>query len=203
MNGRTGGKTNIGRDHNQNVRFHTKNAIELAEYLLPHYSVLGGEINILDACAGDGVLGNAINIELKKHIGIDANVSFIDELYGHDVFDENGEYDLIICNPPWAIKQSLPIYNHLLSLLSQDGILIFIINNVFVYQGSDRAESLKYQKYYFLPRWTFKPAGRPLLDCGVMVYHENGQVPEDAAQLRPYIPLTRVNERIFLNESIR
>ena len=68
--------------------------------------------------------------------------------------NEREKFDVIICNPPWKLNVALPIYKHLEKLLAPNGVLIFIINNVFCYQGSDRAEELDYQKYYFLPRWT-------------------------------------------------
>lgn len=205
MSGRTGGRMNSERDHEQNIGFHPQNAKELAEYLLPHYAGKD-KAKILDACSGSvGVLGNAIK-ESLIHISKKAKYKLfnkkqkailldcIDKEEGRDILEHSQKkYDLIICNPPWKLTESLPIYNHLLDLLEPDGVLIFVINNVFVYQGSDRAEILQYQKYYFLPRWVFKPSGRPLLDCGVMVFHKNGIVPGSAANLRPYIPLKRVD----------
>lgn len=202
MAGRTGGKTNMDRDHEQNIGFHPQNASELAEYLLPHYERIArdaGDFNILDACSGAGALGSAFSEAAGRcdPEGITkVCLESVDEIHGQDIFEERGEYDLICCNPPWALKKALPIYNHLLSLLSPSGVLMFIVNCVFAYQGSDRAEQLKYQKFYFLPRWTFKPSGRPLLDCGVMVYHADSFVPRTAAVLRPYVPLKRVDTRL-------
>lgn len=197
MNGRTGGITNNNRDHEQNVGFHPQNAKELAEYLLPHYEHIQSPVEILDACSGrDGVLGKAFNDALIGHG--ERRLRLLDsEFTGEDVLGHaERKYDIILCNPPWALKKSLPIYNHLLTLLSSRGVLIFVVNLVYCYQGSDRAEVLQYQKHYFLPRWTFKPSGRPLLDCGVMVYHADGNVPKIAAELRPYIPLKRVDTRL-------
>jgi hypothetical protein len=37
----------------------------------------------------------------------------------------------------------------------------------------------------------FKPSGRPLLDCGVMVYHANGILSKEAVCLVPYVPIDR------------
>jgi hypothetical protein len=185
---RTGGKATKERDHEQNIFFHEQNANEIAEYLYPHYKSFKKCV-ILDACSGLGVLGNAFSKRTGKTM-----VFFYDKKDGADILKAAGEYDLIVCNPPWRLSEALPIYEHLLNLLSPNGILFFIINNVFCYQGSDRAEKLCFQKYYFLPRWTFKPAGRPLLDCGIMVYHKNGIIPQEAANLRPYIPLKKVEK---------
>lgn len=192
--GRTGGKTSEDRDGAQDVFFHEQNAIELAEYLLPHYWHRENTPPfILDACSGSGILGNAVKKVLEK-VNYSPVLFSAEIKNGWDVMktNEREKFDVIICNPPWKLSVALPIYRHLEKLLAPNGVLIFIINNVFCYQGSDRAEELDYQKYYFLPRWTFKPAGRPLLDCGVMVKHENGCMGETAANLRPYIPLKRV-----------
>ena len=194
MNGRTGGKTNSERDGSQDVAFHPDNARELAQYLLPHYDrQKDAWPAVLDACSGDGVLGAAFSRELKA-LGYKPVLFEAEKKNGFDVMDlpAGEKFDVIVCNPPWALEQALPIYHHLENLLTKDGVMFFIINNVFCYQGSDRAECLSYQKYYFLPRWTFKPAGRPLLDCGVMVNHKNGDMTREAAALRPYVKLNRV-----------
>lgn len=178
MSGRTGGKTNPERDHEQNVSFHPQNAAELADYLLPHYSRIKQDSpKILDACSGEGFLGRALLEQVEKFSN-EPILNSIDSLYGQDIMQETEQYDLIICNPPWSLKKSLPIFNHLYSLLAPGGVMLFVINLVFCYQGSDRAEVLNYQKYYFLPRWTFKSSGRPLLDCGVMVCHQDWKVPK-------------------------
>jgi hypothetical protein len=188
MNNRPGGKT-TKREVSENVEFYPDNAFELMHYLRPHFTMLfmsrPYRLKVLDACSGSGNLGN------KFEEIFSSKVDYAEIQNGVNVHDIEEKYDVIICNPPWSLKISLPIYWKLVDLLRPDGILIFIINNVFCYQGSERASELKYQKYYFLPRWTFKHTGRPLLDCGVMVYHKDGIVPDNAARLRPYIPLER------------
>lgn len=185
---KTGGTRTRNHEVNENVEFPFEYAKQMAEYLRPHYSHLPKYMNILDACSGGGNLGQSF---LSHSNGIVCY--YVDKFNGQDIHEiDDGKYELIVCNPPWSIKTALPIYNKLLTLLSYNGILFFIINNVFCYQGSSRAEILKYQKYYFLPRWVFKPSGRPLLDCGVMVYHKNNIIPRDAVLLPPYIPLKRM-----------
>jgi hypothetical protein len=192
MNGRTGGITNNDRDHEQNIFIHPENAKEIVEYLSPHYKYISGEI--LDACAGYGTLGQAF-LNSVCSSSRSWNLDLIEKANGQDILEHKGKkYDIIICNPPWKLKIALPIYNHLLTLLSDNGVLFLLINNVFVYQGADRAKELLYQKYYFLPRYVFKPAGRPLLDCGIMVYHANNKIPYEASLLRPFIPLTRISK---------
>lgn len=185
---RAGGSRN--RDHviDENIEFPLDYADQMAKYLLPHYSNLLVTMKVLDACSGSGNLGSSFLKYSAGHVCF-----YVDEFNGQDILQlDNEKFDLIICNPPWSLKIALKIYNKLLTLLSDDGILFFVINNVFCYQGSSRAEILKFQKYYFLPRWIFKPSGRPLLDCGVMVYHANGQIPKEAADLAPYIPLIKI-----------
>lgn len=192
--GRTGGKTSEDRDGAQDVFFHEQNAMEMAQYLWPHcWQPDNNFPYLLDACSGSGALGKAFKGVMETR-GSKPVLYSAEIKNGWDVMktNEREKFDVIICNPPWKLNVALPIYKHLEKLLAPNGVLIFIINNVFCYQGSDRAEELDYQKYYFLPRWTFKPAGRPLLDCGVMVKHENGSMDETAANLRPYIPLKRV-----------
>lgn len=203
MNGRTGGKTNSGRDGAQDVCFHPDNARELARYLLPHYNRQKDDYPVvLDACSGNGVLGRAFSDELER-LGCKPTVIEAEKKAGVDVLNipVSKKFDVIVCNPPWSLDQALPIFQHLETLLAADGVLFFVINNVFCYQGSDRAETLDYQKFYFLPRWTFKPAGRPLLDCGVMVKHEGGNMTREAAKLVPYIKLKRVTDKIHGNKN--
>ena len=193
MANRSGGIKNI-REVNETVYFHPENAKEMFNYLSPHLSGFcdckdcSTHINILDACSGTGILGKALGSLFNG-----ASINFVDINQNKNIFDVKEKYDFIVCNPPWSLKISLPIYWHLINnCLKKHGILFFIINNVFCYQGSDRAETLKYQKYYFLPRWTFKHANRPLLDCGVMVCYKDPElIPFDASELTPYIPLTR------------
>lgn len=207
MKGRQGGGKTTERKVNNDVEFHPVNAYEMMNYLFPHVEDIAGsnrKIRILDACSGTGNLGNATvkvvkeTIEEMEKLFEDVNMDKteieleqVDIKHGRDVLELEGKYDIIVCNPPWDLKTSLPIYWHIVNNLMDKSrsTLFFIINNVFCYQGSERAESLQYQKYYFLPRWTFKHTGRPLLDCGVMVCERGKQFNDN--QIRPYIPLTR------------
>lgn len=196
------------RDHvpNDTVYFPAGYARQMVNYLEPHLYNIPLDGKILDACSGSGVLGKAFfdlltkwDQEYNEEFGYESTpptLTLAEKSYGLDVFHlspeiEDHKFDLIVSNPPRSLSVALPIYWHLVSLLADDGVLFFIINNVFCYQGSKRAETLKYQKYYFLPRWIFKPSGRKLLDCGVMVYHADGKVPDDAVALRPYIEIEK------------
>lgn len=138
------------------------------------------EIRVLDACANDGVLGRALAGKIPGAVLTlqdikTAGISFLDESFGIRKFD------YIVCNPPWKEQIAKPIYHRCLELLSPSGVLFFVINNVFMYQGRDRAVAIRCHKYYFLPRYIFKKSGRSLLDCGVAVHH-NGvtQMPVDS-----------------------
>jgi len=188
MGRRTGGiaiqgKTGVVRDND--VSFTLPVAQVVVDYLQPHYKKIYSP-TILDACANDGVLGYSIynNCEYSQLELQDIKVT------GQKVQDTDfggRVWDIIICNPPWTpVEEPLEIYNKLVSLLEKGGVLFFVINNVFCYQGWKRAVELKFQKYYFLPRYVFKASGKPLLDCGIMVYH-NGRMPMKAARLRPFI----------------
>ena len=208
-----GGKTTVDRDHEQRVYTHPEHAREILEYLTPHLLVqridFGDKVKTLDACCGAGAFGMACrevlynaSHRLATHvtfldvdpdiIACDASVGSIVKGSVHDLTVAT-QFDVIVCNPPWRLSEALPIYEKLLTLLAPNGVLFFLINNVFCYQNSARGEQLKFQKYYFLPRWVFKHAGRPLLDCGVLVYHNNNRVPAGAARLSPYIPITRIS----------
>lgn len=194
MNRRMGGGKTTKREVSEDVEFLYANAEELFTYLQPHTQYLSSintddnPIRVLDACCGEEKnLGRAI-----ASVNGFTDVTYIDIKNGHNIFDVNDKFDVIVCNPPWNLKTSLPVYKHLINnCMADDGILFFVINIVFCYQGSDRAEELKYQKFYFFPRWVFKHTGRPLLDCGVMVYDKSGVLHQKAGQLTPYIPLRR------------
>lgn len=196
---RTGGKAlpgfRIATDND--VYFVKEEADIIFNYLLPHYENINNPV-VLDACCNDGVLGKSFEkiIDCKKVEYQDIkkdNKSILN-------FFPNYKYDIILCNPPWTpVKVPLEIYNHLELLLSDIGILVFVINNVFCYQGWERASKLKYQKYYFLPRFVFKWSSRPLLDCGIMVYHKNNIIPVGASILRPYIDIPPFIDTNFIN----
>ena len=155
-------------------------------YLKPHYSGTQNPL-ILDACSGkDFVLGYAIKKKIKncylKCFDILINNCKIQD------FNFAEKFDIIVCNPPWTpVTEAFEIYLKLKSILTENGVLIFIINNSFCYQGISRAYCLDYQKYYFLHRSAFADSGKKLLDCGVLVFHNNGFVPVVAANLKPFI----------------
>jgi len=167
-------------------------ATEIAQYLKPHYEHLKKGV-ILDACAGAVTLGNTFFNELPKSFLLtyqDIKIS------GKSILDfsPDEKYNIIVCNPPWhPVTLALQIWHKLYSLLADGGVMFYIINNTFCYQGAARAVNLNYQKFYFLPRFVYKSAGRPLLDCGVMVTHR-ASLPAQAAQLRPFIPVSRLQE---------
>jgi hypothetical protein len=161
------------------IFFHPFVAKKLIENLSVHFN---NPKKVLDACCGDGALGIAI-----EHC-VGSKVDYVD-INNRPQFEKaivcdilnwkpQYKYDLIVCNPPWIpVKAPLRIYWHLVSLLNEHGVLIYIINNTFCYQGAERGRTLRYQKHYELPRYTFMSAGIGLVDCGVMVYHKNNIVP--------------------------
>jgi hypothetical protein len=171
------------------VYFFPEVADQIFDYLAPHYWHFLNPV-VLDECSNDGVLGKAI----KNHSSDSAKIKF------HDIKKDGKcattkkwktKFDIIVCNPPWKEGLAKSIYFHLINQLSDNGVLLFIINNVFMYQGWKRARELKCQKFYFLPRFVFKKSGKPLLDCGVAVYHKNPiQVPDKAWSLPCYIDLS-------------
>ncbi len=146
---------------------------------------------ILDACAGpDGVLGKT----LAKHCKTE-EVWLQDIKYnGKSIlnYKPDMKYDLIICNPPFVpVELAEDIFHHLYSLLDDDGIMFFVINLTFFYQGWERAKKLIYQKIYFLPRYVFAWMNRPLLDVGVAVTHKNKIMPKQAIQNNCYIHIPK------------
>lgn len=192
------GKRNVVQEND--VYFNKPVSDFMIEYLNPHFSEKisnGNDLKILDACANDGVLGLSLSDYYGKQ-GICPSITLQDiKKTGQSItkYYPNGghRFDVIVCNPPW-VPSSLAeeIYHHLYkNLLKDDGVLIFIINSTFCYQGIDRAKELTFQKYYFLPRYTFKSVGRPLLDAGVMICHKNCVVPKKAQALDCFIPIDR------------
>lgn len=161
---------------------------KIFEYLAPHFEKIDKSPLILDACCGSGVLGNSLN----KILDCQASL-YLEDIKKSEFsildFNPGFAFDIIVCNPPWhPVKECEKIYHHLIdNLLYKSGILIFIIDNTFCYQGQERARSLKYQKFYFLPRYTFQWSGKPLLDPGIMIYHKNNIMPMEAALLKPFI----------------
>lgn len=182
--GRSGGVA-TGETHDQNVYFIPEVAEIMFDYLKPHYADYKCPL-ILDACCGSGVLGKS----LSKILNGKCKTTYHDiNMNGQSILEykTHWKFDIIVCNPPWApVSTAEKIYHFLISMLSDAGVLFFIINNTFMYQGWERAVELQCSRYYFLPRYVFKWSGRPLLDCGAMVYHKS-QVPDNAIPLSCYI----------------
>lgn len=201
MGKRTGGRQKISKKEND-IYLNSINALEIFEYLKPHIIQFDNYPDILDACCNDGVLGRAVSKVLNNK----CCVEFQDiKFKGESILDYEPykKFDIIVCNPAW-IPVTLPflIYEKLLKLLKDNGVLFFLINNTFVYQGRDRAVNLRFHKYYFLPRYAFLSAGKPLLDCGIMVYHKS-EIPIEAFYLRPFIDLTKVRRGSQINDFFR
>ena len=185
------GKRNIIQDND--VFFNKPVAEFILNYIKPHLPKRNN-LKILDECANDGVLGQTLKTICSK----ENTISTLDirdiKINGESALDHTPDYkyDIIIANPPW-VPVTLPesIYHHLYSLLAENGVMIYIINSTFVYQGIKRAEQLNFQKYYFLPRYTFKSVNRPLLDCGVMLCHKNNTISNNAINLNCFIPIDK------------
>jgi 2-polyprenyl-3-methyl-5-hydroxy-6-metoxy-1,4-benzoquinol methylase len=144
-----GGGSNIEKPPENDIYIHPKHAQEIVKYLSPHFPIRL-HYNVLDACCGHGVLGDAIKDYYSRKINSDVSITYQDiKINGKSILDEKYDklFDIIICNPPW-VPVDLPeaIYHYLIGLLNTGGVLIFIINNTFVYQGIDRAILLDYQK---------------------------------------------------------
>lgn len=202
MGKRNGGISKEGKRNNiqeNDVFFDPITAKIISYNLSAHFIEISTEKNnlkILDACANNGVLGDSVYYYAKIGNPDQPDIYYQDIKYdieqtmtcenmiGGNILDYKPDikFDIIICNPPW-VPVELPeaIFHHLLTLLTDDGILFFVVNLPFFYQGKDRAKKLKFQKLYFLPRYIFKHMGRSLLDCGISVTHKDGHVPASAA----------------------
>jgi len=207
---RAGGSTTKGKRNNvqeNDIFFHPFVSNALIKALSVHINnkklvnafLYDNKFRVLDACCGAGALGTSF----KKHFK-NSTVDFV------DIMNQTGlkrfkklniaywkpsyQYDVILCNPPWIpVEIPMEIYYKTIDLLKPTGTLFYIINNTFCYQGPKRGKRLKFQKYYFLPCYTFASAGRERLDCGVMVYHKDGQIPLEAVQRDCFIELPRIN----------
>lgn len=177
-------KRGIGTKHisDGTVNTHPKVADYIFEFLekqgwLENDNLHHG-VEILDACCGDGVLGRSLRGFLIRDSLFRGSTTYQDiSISGKSVTDEikpPREFDFIVCNPPWKESVATEIYFHLLTLLKEGGTLFFLINNVWMYQGPERARRIKCDRFYFLPRYAFKWSGRPMLDCGILVYRNDG-----------------------------
>lgn len=175
------------------------------------------EYKILDACCGNGVLGNCI-IDLLKLKS--KNIDFVDikiqeslttklfsNFYIADILEwkPSFKYNIIICNPPWSpVDRAEEIYHHLLSLLDEKGILVFIINYAFINTNWKRGEKLGNGITLFLPRYTFnnalkayKPESCGLLDPVVMI---NRQSKLDMPFFIPINPIICKTEQLIIGD---
>jgi len=243
--GGTHKKTNDDPGVDNNYYFEDYQADFIFQYLKPHIDFIN-KPDILDVCSAGGVLGKAILnlfdvagcnfIDIKKSFWMvkdGDNYDSQDNFKGQDFLkpipkDPHQKFAIIVINPPWVpLITAWEIYKKALTLLALDGVLFFIINNTFVYQGRNRLPHLKFQKYYLLPRNVFNtPFNRKLrrkkfinqidvlkelhykdptnlyskiklihtkikqqilLDAGIMVYHNDGIVPNAGAVLKPVI----------------
>lgn len=188
--GRANGINGKYREGNQDIFFHPKNAEEIVEFFYP---ILKNYNNctMLDACCGMKTLGNAVEdiINVKKSYYVDIE-SRTDGIIEKDIREFNQKADIIFCNPPFhPVTKVVEIYHHLISILNPEGSLFFVIDNSFLYQGRDRAIEILCDKYYFLPRYTFASAGKPLLDIGILNYQKRE---EKIYILESFIDITKV-----------
>jgi len=196
MGQRNGGRAIAGKRNNiqeNDIYFTPVVARQMLDYLSPHFSDMDIP-DIYDECANDGVLGYALCDWFKENKNQNVPVTYHDikdDGKSAETYSPGKHYSVIIANPPF-VPVTLPeaIYHNLCKHLKPNGVLIFIINNVFVYRWK-RAEKLNFQKYYFLPRYVFCSTGKSLLDCGVMIYHINNTLPEKAINLNCYIPISK------------
>jgi len=191
-----GGTATKGKRNNiqeNDVFFSKPVAKTFLEYLKPHFDHYIHP-KIFDSCANNGILGKTIQDifdEQDNHAMVSTH-DIKDNKISAETYHPGQFYDIIIANPPWVpVTLAEKIYHRLNSFLTASGVLIFIINSTFVYQGWKRAVELNYHKWYFFPRYVFKACDRPLLDCGVMIYHKNNDVPHRAVLLKPYIHIPK------------
>jgi len=169
-----------------NIFFTHNIANVLLNQLAPHFKHKENP-KILDACSGSGTLG----LELMKYFDYNATLTLQDmEYYNKSVLDLSFEpQDIIIANPPF-VPVTLPesIHHHLHKCLKPDGVLIFYINCTYAYQGWKRAISIPtMNRVYFTPRYLFKPAGKPLLDCCFLITHKDNNIPIESQSLNSFL----------------
>jgi len=186
-------KPKLDCERDNNVYFTQDKSDKIIKYILPHFQRSNRVLNCLDACCGLGVLGKSLEKnKLCRVTYIDNRDMPIDNFIRADLSTKKlkCQYDIITCNPPWIPTQyTYQIYNNLCKSLKYNGVLVFICNNTFFYQSSKRAVNLKFNKYYDLPRDTFKESGKLMLDCRVGIYHNDDLVPAPAANLHTFIDL--------------
>lgn len=174
---------------NDDINFHPVVADLTFKYLKPHYDYIKDPL-ILDACSGiNGILGKSLLNQYKSNnkgtlilqdILIDGT-SILD-------FTFDVKFDIILCNTRWSpVEFTEKVFHYLYdNLLDNNGVMFFVVNNTFIYSGWKRGIKLNYQKFYFYPRYVFKHAKKPLLDCGVITAHK-GEIPLKTIDLKPFI----------------
>jgi len=170
----------------------------IAQHLKPHIPT-DHTIEMLDACANDGVLGRAFMRQVPSYYQPDrhpgSSLEFQDiKISGKPLLDDKlgrDEYDIILCNPPLKTAVAEPIFHFLKGKLRPRGVMFFMINLPFFYQGVERCRNLGIQKLYCLPCYAFAAAGRPLLDVGIGVYQGQRMDPY-AAMLPVFIDVPRL-----------
>lgn len=144
----------------------------------------------LDACCGNGVLGDSFCKAKDKMFKYPYDIDYVDNNVKESLKFKNRDilywkpeykYNIIICNPPWTpVELAEEIYHHLLTLLEPGGILLFIINYSFVNTNWKRGEQLGNGITIFLPRYTFHKSlknnnsdSTGLLDPVLMINRQN------------------------------
>ena len=141
---------------------------------------------ILDACSGEGVLGMAFLKELPvPEVILDSvRMDFVDinqpdtkaeypvNFTCCDILNwkPRYHYGFIICNPPFDEKTATAIFNHLKTLLSKNGVLIFFNPFGWFCQSDTRCRSLGFR--YIIPMSTkmYMISGTGLLHLCVGIY---------------------------------
>jgi len=190
----------------------------LWDFIFEHdlYPIDPYDYKILDACAGNGVLGKKLMDKLGNmfsdyeldgsaecdYVDIDSNDLWVDSC---DIleWDAGYKYDIIICNPPWSpCIYAERIYRYLLTLLKPDGWLYFIINYSFINSNWKRGEKLGNGLTIFLPRYTFHKAGCPLLDPVLMINRQNKDDPPFFCLIPPEIAKRYNKDQIEIKDKI-